>query len=311
MSVDTSINIRFRAITSQLNKIFKQLKTLQTKLKSMSKDMTQFSAALKRINTRFTNASKKAQGFTKKIAAQGRTNKSTKKSLDKLNQGMGKNTTASKQGTNASNKLGSSIGLTGFQFGFLGGMALLAGERLKTFFVDIVREGVEDLGGLNRAVVQSGINLEGFLGGSLGEFDAVSDRIKNLQDQFGEFTRAEVASAFEQIGRAVGDEVSVEDIEEITESLLKIARIDKTGGAGLSKTAVDLKRVMTQFGISAGGLDEFLDKMVNTNQQGAIELNQLVSSLGFAGAQAQRFGVNIRNHKSEKTTLLSAPYFAL
>ncbi len=291
--VEENINIKFKANTSQINKILRQLQVLQTRIKNLSKDMTKFNGALKNIGSRFATVNKKTSGLTKRFQSQGKMIKTTRKAVSRLNSEYRKVNKTTKSGTAASNKMGSSIGLTGFQFGFLGGMALLAGDRLKTFFVDIVRTGVEDLGAMNRAVVQSGINLEGFLGGSLGEFDAVSDRIKNLQDDFGEFTRAEVAQAFEQIGRAVGDEVSVDDIEEITESLLKIARIDKTGGAGLAKTAVDLKRVMTQFGISAEGLDEFLDKMVNTNQQGAIELNQLVSSLGFAGAQAQRFGVDI------------------
>ncbi len=291
--VEENINIKFRANTSQITKILRQLKVLQTRVKNLSKDMTKFNSALKSVGSRFGTVNKKTAGLTKRFQRQEKMIKTTRKSVQRLNQSMGKYNKTTKTGTGATNRMGSSIGLTGFQFGFLGGMALLAGDKLKTFFVEIVRTGSEDLGAMNRAVVQSGINLEGFLGGSLGEFDAVSERIKNLQDDFGEFTRAEVAQAFEQIGRAVGDEVSVDDIEEITESLLKIARIDKTGGAGLAKTAVDLKRVMTQFGISAAGLDEFLDKMVNTNQQGAIELNQLVSSLGFAGAQAQRFGVDI------------------
>ncbi len=291
--VEENINIKFKANTSQITKILRQLRVLQTRIKNLSKDMTKFNSALKNVGSRFSTVNKKTAGLTKKFQSQGKMIKTTRKAVSRLNQEYRKVNKTTKSGTAASNKMGSSIGLTGFQFGFLGGMALLAGDRLKTFFVDIVRTGVEDLGAMNRAVVQSGINIEGFLGGSLGEFDAVSDRIKGLQDDFGEFTRAEVAQAFEQIGRAVGEEVSVDDIEEITESLLKIARIDKTGGAGLAKTAVDLKRVMTQFGISAAGLDEFLDKMVNTNQQGAIELNQLVSSLGFAGAQAQRFGVDI------------------
>ena len=291
--VEENINIKFRANAAQLTKIIKQLKTLQTKINSLSKNMTKFNTTLKRVGDRFGTTTKKSSALNKQFRKQDKEIKAIRKSLERLTGSHRKYAGASKKATTQTGRMGSSIGLTGFQFGFLGGMALLAGDRLKTFFVDIVRDGIEDLENMNRAIVQSGINLQAFLGGNFDEFDAVSDRIKDIQDDFGEFTTGEVASAFEQIGRAVGENVSIEDIEAITRQLLTISRIDKTAGPGLAKVAVDMKRVMTQFGITADGLDQFVDKLVNTNQQGAIELGQLVSSLGFAGAQAQRFGVGL------------------
>ena len=291
--VDENINVKFRANASQLTKVIKQLKALQTKVKSMSKDMTKFNTTIKAINSRFSTTTKRTTALNKKFADQSRRVQGVRSAMDRLKKKTDEYNRASRKTGDVSKRTGSSIGLTGFQFGFLGGMASLASDRLRTFFEDIVSEGIDDLDAMNRAAVQSGISLQNFLGGDLSEFNAVTDRVKELQQSFGEFTRADVANAFEQIGRAVSKDVSVNDIEHITKALLTIARIDKTGGAGLSKTSIDLKRVMTQFGITASGLDVFLDKLVNTNQQGAIELNQLVSSLGFAGAQAQRFGVNI------------------
>lgn len=290
---DTQINVKFTVSAGALKRMFEQLRRLQTKIRTMSKGMTQLNTNFKRLGARFDTTNNKVKKFSSSLKKQSDNQERTRRSMQKLVGQTNKyNKSVNTAGRNTG-RAGSSIGLTGFQFGFLGGMALLAGDRLKSFFTDIVRDGISDLDSLNRAVVQSGISLENFLGGDLSEFDVVSDRIKKLQTQFGEFTLGETAGAFEQIGRAVGEDVGLDDIERITKALLVIARIDKTGGAGLPKTAVDLKRVMTQFGIGADGLDLFLDKMVNTNQQGAIELNQLVSSLGFAGAQAQRFGVNI------------------
>jgi len=259
----------------------------------MSKDMTKLGGSLKRLDSKFNSASNKSRKFTKALKSQESKQKRAAASLKRLIKNTTKYTKATGKTGRSSQAAAGGISLLGFRMLALGSTASFAGDMLKRFFIDIVREGVEDLGAMNRAIVQSGINLENFLGGNLREFDIVSDRIKNLQRIFGEFTRADVGSAFEQIGRAFPSSTSLDDIEEVTENLLKMARIDKTEGAGLPKTAVDLRRVMVQFSIGAKDLDVFLDKLVNVNQQGAIELNQLVSSLGFAGAEMQRFGLDI------------------
>ncbi len=293
MSSETSVNIRFNVNASQLKKMFQNLTRLSTKIKLISKDMTKLGGSLKRLDSKFSSASNKSRKFTKALKSQESKQKRAAASLQRLTKNTNKYTKATKRTGKGSQTAAGGISLLGFRMLALGSTASFAGDMLKRFFIDIVKEGVEDLGAMNRAIVQSGINLENFLGGNLREFDIVSDRIKDLQQIFGEFTRADVGSAFEQIGRAFPSSTSLDDIEEVTENLLKMARIDKTEGAGLPKTAVDLRRVMVQFSIGAKDLDAFLDKLVNVNQQGAIELNQLVSSLGFAGAQMQRFGLDI------------------
>ena len=281
---------RVKAVTDSSTRTTQKAASVQTKLaNNMKKTKTNTAALTKAIKDAAEHAAKSAKAHAdlakKKKAVGDAARKSTKDVKD--------GSTALDDAGKVGKKTGSSLGFTGLAFGFIGGAAAFAGNQIKSFFIDIIKEGIEDIGAMNRAIVQSGTDLEKFLGGNLDDFKVVGQRIKDLQQDFEEFSRADVAGAFKEIGRAVGQDVGLDDIEKITHALLTIARIDETGGAGLPKTAVDLKRVMTQFNIGAGDLEEFLDKLVNTNQQGAIELNQLVSSLGFAGAQTQRFGVNI------------------
>lgn len=291
--VNENVNIKIKADATALKQATKQVRVLSREVQRLTKKGATLTSRLKGTSKKFEASAKSAKKLRKALRAQAKQVESTRKAMTRLNkENKGFVASSTKAGA-AAKSTGSSIGLTGFQFGFLGGMALLAGSRLTSFFTEVVREGADDLGSLNRAAVQSGISIRNFLDGDTSDYDVVIGKMDELQNKFGEFTKGEIGLAFEQIGRAVGKSVSVADVNKITDSLLTMARIDKTSGEGLKKLAVDLKRVMTQFSVSAEELDDFVDKLVAVNQQGAIELSQLVSSLGFAGSQAQRFGVDI------------------
>jgi len=285
---DTNVGINVNVNSTQLRGMFRQLQRLDQKIKSMSKGMTKAGGEMKRLGSKFDTASNKSKKFTKSLKSQTDKQKRAGSSLKNLTKNVRGYSSATDRSTKAMKKQKGSLGFTGLAFGFIGGIAGFALNRIKALGQGMLEVGVEDLGAMNRAIVQSGINLDKFLAGDKTEFNEFQDRIKGLQRGFSEFTLAEVGKGVERIVKALPDSASVQDIEQMSNALLTIQRIE---GGDPAKIAVDLRRATVQFGIAGEDLDRFLDELVNVNQQSSIELNQLVSSLGFAGAQAQRFGL--------------------
>ena len=287
-SGDTNIRVNIKGDAATLNRVIKQMAQLDKWVKKSSKSVTKLNTENKKLKATIDSLKGKLTKANKSIkqgaAAMNKMTSAASKSKGKLRGVEG----ALKGVDAAAKKSKASLGFTGLAFGFIGGIASFALGRIKQFGQEILEVGVEDLGSMNRAIVQSGINIDEFLKGNKTEFNAMKKRIQELQKLFPEFSLAEVAKGVERIVKALPDSAGAAEVERFSKALLVIQRIE---GGDPAKLAVDLRRAAVQFGISGDELGFFVDQLVNVNQQSSIELNQLVSSLGFAGAQAQRFGL--------------------
>lgn len=190
--------------------------------------------------------------------------------------------------------LGNRLGFVAFQFTFLAGVAGRALQEITGGLSRLVREaaGAEDQ--VIRAIAQSGLDITRTAQGSAEAIQFMNDAIRDLGSGKTIFDTKQVAEAAREIGRAFSFAGSQEQIAAQSAAVLQAnLRLMTIEQINAEKAAVNLSKIMKQFGKDASEANDVVNTLVTVNQQSSITLDGLVRSMSFAGGFAQEFGIEM------------------
>ena len=213
--------------------------------------------------------------------------------LNKIQRQLGNNIGKVKLLSTGIGSLGNQLGFVAFQFTFMAGIAGRALQSIQQNLQRVIEGAAEAEDQVVRAIAQSGLDIGAKRSAAAIQF--LNDSIRDLGSGKTIFNTKEVAEASKEIGRAftfTGTEMQkAASIALVTQASLRLMSIE---GIDAEKAAIQLAKVMKQFGIAASDAAEVVGILVEVNQSSAATLDQLTASMAAGGNIAREFGVTIK-----------------
>jgi len=278
MGSDIAIKAKFIVNDSSLKKAFVGIDKLNKKFSKQTVEVRKLKAEVNRLNKIVATASQKFTTLNAKLKSTSGMAQRAIANSKKLNAGL-------KQTGIAATGAAKGLGFTGLAFGFVGGMAGMALDRMRNFFETMVSEGGESATKMGKAIILSVDDIGKASG--MAKQDAI--KLQNaMQGWAGEYPVElnDIFDATSTVARATGD---LNSAMSLTPQVLKMMTIEEVNLADSTKALVV---GMNNYGKEVGDINHLTNMLITTSLITRANIGDLTKSFGFLAADAKLAGLN-------------------